>query len=146
RDAMPEKLKRLYATIAEHVDDYVRQPGRSAAVLALSVVFHMSLAFAYFLILRYGVDQPISMLEVLAVLSLATFVAVLPISINGLGVFEGTFIYLFAQYGVPPEVSIVPMILNRGLLIGLSLAGAGLYLLDTPGAPAARPTSADAVG
>jgi uncharacterized protein (TIRG00374 family) len=143
-DAMPEKLKRLQVTIIEHFEDYVRQPGRSAAVLVLSVVFHVSLAYAYFVILRYGTGQPISMLEVMAVLSLSTFVAVLPISINGIGVFEGTFIYLIAQYGVPAEASVVPMILNRGLLIALSLAGAVLYLLDTAGVAPTRPARVDA--
>src|SRR5690606_34950299 len=117
----------------EHMDDYTRQPLRSAAVIAISVVFHVGLGFAYFVLVRYGADQPISMLEMMSALALTTLVAVLPISFNGLGVYEGTFIYLLAQYGVPPDVSVVPMILNRGLLIALSLVGAGIYFLDSAG-------------
>lgn len=128
---VPERFRRLHITITEHFDDYVRQPGRSLAVAAISVCFHVCVAGAYLMILRYGADQPITMLEMLTVLSVSTLVAVLPISINGLGVFEGTFIYLLVQYGVPPDVSIVPMILNRGLLIALSLVGAAAYLLDS---------------
>jgi glycosyltransferase 2 family protein len=129
-NAVPQKVRQLQKTIVEHLDDYLRQPGKSASVIGISLLFHVGVAFAYYLILRYGADQPITMLQVLTVLTVATLVAVLPISINGLGVFEGTFMYLLAQYGVPTEVSIVPMILNRGLLIALSLAGAGAYLFE----------------
>ncbi len=130
RTAVPKRILRLHETIAEHFDDYLRQPGRSLAVAAISVGFHVCVASAYLMILRYGAQQPITMLEMMIVLSVSTLVAVLPISINGLGVFEGTFIYLLAQYGVSADVSIVPMILNRGLLIALSAIGAAAYLLD----------------
>jgi len=143
--AVPEKVRSLVRTVAEHIDDYVRQPSRSIAVILISIVFHVGLAFAFYVLLRYGTDQEISMLQVIAVLAVTTFAAVLPISFNGLGVYEGTFIYLLAQYGVPPDVSIVPMILNRGLLIALSLVGAGLYLLDTASTVAGRAASADVV-
>jgi len=143
--AAPGKLRRPIATVAEHIDDYRRQPGRSLMVILVSIVFHVGLAFAYFMLLRYGADQPISMLHVMTVLAVTTCVAVLPISFNGLGVYEGTFIYLLAQYGVPPDVSVVPMILNRGILIALSLVGAGLYLLDTARVVVdGRPASVDA--
>lgn len=145
RAAVPEKVRRLQATLGEHMDDYVRQPLRSAAAIVISVVFHVGLAFAYFVLLRYGADQPISMLEMMSVLALTTFVAVLPISFNGLGVYEGTFIYLLAQYGVPPDVSVVPMVLNRGMLIALSLVGAGIYVLDSAGFVSGRAASADVV-
>src|SRR5690606_22407742 len=133
RAAVPASVRRLKATVVEHMDDYIRQPLRSSGVIVISIVFHVGLAFAYFVLIRYGADQKISMLQMMSVLALTTFVAVLPISFNGLGVYEGTFIYLLAQYGVPPDVSVVPMILNRGLLIVLSLIGAGVYFLDTAG-------------
>ncbi|HEX6995955.1 MAG TPA: lysylphosphatidylglycerol synthase transmembrane domain-containing protein [Gammaproteobacteria bacterium] len=143
RDALPDNVRRLKETLGEHIDDYVRQPLRSFTVIVISIVFHVGLAFAFFVLLRYGADQPISMLEMMSVLALTTFVAVLPISLNGLGVYEGTFIYLLAQYGVPPDVSVVPMILNRGLLIVLSLVGAGIYVLDTAGFVSGRTARAD---
>lgn len=135
-NALPARLRQLLGTLAEHVDDYVRHPGRSLAVLLISVLFHLTVAYAFFLLLHYGADQPITMLQVVAVLAVTTLAAVLPISFNGLGVYEGTFIYLFAQYGVPPDVSIVPMILNRAALIALSLFGAAAYLLDHTDVPA----------
>jgi len=143
--AVPEKVRALVRTVVEHIDDYARQPRRSIGVILISIVFHVGVAFAYFVLLRYGADQQVSMLQIMAVLAVTTFAAVLPISFNGLGLYEGTFLYLLAQYGVPADVSIVPMILNRGLLIAMSLVGAGLYLLDTAGGVAGRAASADVV-
>ncbi len=141
--AMPEKIRKIYMILLEHGDDYVRQPRQSLGVLAISVVFHVGVAFAYLVVLRYGADQAISLAQVITALSITTLAAVLPISFNGLGVYEGTFIYLLAQYGVPPDVSIVPMLLNRGLMIAMSLVGAGAYLLDTAGDARPRAARAD---
>ena len=143
--ATPEKIRKIFTILVEHWDDYLRQPRRSLGVLGISVVFHLGVAFAYLIILRYGAGQSISMAQLITALSITTLAAVLPISFNGLGVYEGTFIYLLAQYGVPPDVSIVPMLLNRGLLIAMSLAGAGVYLLDTAG-DASRPPAGAEIG
>src|SRR5690606_34878089 len=63
RDAVPASLGRVKAIVVEHMDDYLRQPFRSSAVLAISVVFHVGLAFTYFALIRYGADHEISMLE-----------------------------------------------------------------------------------
>ncbi len=71
-----------------------------------------------------------NLLELLIALVISNLVAVLPISINGLGVYEGTFMYLLGQYGVPYDVSVIPMILNRVLLVPISIVGASFYLLD----------------
>jgi len=145
---VPEKLRTLHGTIAEHFDDYVRQPGRSLAIAAISVGFHLGVACAYLMVLRYGAEQSITLLEVMTVLAVCTLAAVLPISINGLGVFEGTFVYLLSKHGVPADVSIIPVVLNRGMLILLSLVGAVAYLLDSsprriPGSRSANSVSVD---
>jgi len=84
----------------------------------------------------------------MTVLAVCTLAAVLPISINGLGVFEGTFVYLLSKHGVPADVSIIPVVLNRGMLILLSLVGAVAYLLDSsprriPGSRSANSVSVD---
>lgn len=143
--AVPEKFRSLYRTVIEHFDDYARQPVRSLAVIAVTLCFHIVVAFGYYVILRYGTHYSITLPQLLTALTASTLVAVLPVSINGIGVFEGTFIYLLAQYGVPADVSIVAMILNRGLLIALSIVGAGVYLLDSkPSASVAALTPAAA--
>ncbi len=54
-------------------------------------------------------------------------VGLLPISINGLGTIELTFVLLLGLMGVDPEVALAVAILRRLVLLGQSLAGGVLY-------------------
>ncbi|HEU4617218.1 MAG TPA: lysylphosphatidylglycerol synthase transmembrane domain-containing protein [Gammaproteobacteria bacterium] len=127
RSRLPGKLKKLTIDVGEHIDDYGRRPGLTLAAVALSAAFHLMLALAYYLAIRHSGAQHASILELLVALAIGNIVAVLPISFNGIGVFEGAFMYLLAQYGVPYEASVIPMILNRVLLVPLSAIGAAIY-------------------
>lgn len=127
RSRLPHKLRNVTDSLVDHAGDYARRPQLTLAVVAVSVTFHCMLAFAYLLAIRSAGDYGAGLLELLVVLAISNIVAVLPISINGIGVFEGVFMYLLDQYGVPYEASVVPMILNRVLLLPLSVVGAVLY-------------------
>jgi uncharacterized membrane protein YbhN (UPF0104 family) len=127
RSRLPGKLRNMTDSLAEHAGDYAKRPQLMLAVVALSVMFHLMLAFAYYLAIANTGDYNAGLLELLVALAVSNLVAVLPISINGIGVFEGAFMYLLSQYGVPYEVSAIPMILNRVLLVPLSVIGAILY-------------------
>jgi uncharacterized membrane protein YbhN (UPF0104 family) len=127
RSRLPGKLRGMTDSLAEHAGDYVKRLRLTLAVVVLSVVFHLLLAFAYYLAIRNAGNYEAGLLELLVALAVSNLVAVLPISINGIGVFEGAFMYLLWQYGVPYEVSAIPMILNRVLLVPLSAIGAALY-------------------
>jgi uncharacterized membrane protein YbhN (UPF0104 family) len=127
RSRLPGKLRLMTDTLAEHAGDYAQRPQLALAVIGLSAMFHLMLAFAYYLAISNTGSYEAGLLELLVALAVSNLVAVLPISINGIGVFEGAFMYLLSQYGVPYEVSAIPMILNRVLLVPLSVIGAVLY-------------------
>jgi uncharacterized membrane protein YbhN (UPF0104 family) len=127
RARLPGKLRNMTDSLAEHAGDYAKRPQLTVAVVALSVAFHLMLALAYYLVIANTGNYEAGLLELLVALAVSNLVAVLPISINGIGVFEGAFMYLLLQYGVPYEVSAIPMILNRVLLVPLSAIGAVLY-------------------
>ena len=126
---------RLLQIVLEHGMDYLRQPAASAYVMLISFYFHVQNSMTYYLLLRYGAGVDISIPEVFVVLTLVTLVGVLPISINGLGVVDTTFVVLLAIYGVDNDSALAVMLIGRMLLIPVSLIGAGFYLFDRKDLP-----------
>ena len=54
-------------------------------------------------------------------------VGLLPISLNGLGTIELTFVFLLGLMGVEPDMALAVAILRRLVLLGQSLVGGVLY-------------------
>ena len=91
---------RLLRILLEHGKDYLQQPAASAYVMLISFYFHVHNSMIFYLLLRYGAGVDISIPELFVVLTLVNLVGVLPISINGLGVVDITFVFLLGIYGV----------------------------------------------
>ncbi len=121
---------RVLRILLEHGRDYLKQPGATAWAMLVSFFFHVHNSMSFFILLHWGVGAAISLPELFVVLTMVNLVAILPISINGLGVVDGAFIYLAGQYGVGYEAALGVMLISRALLIGISLIGAGFFLAE----------------
>jgi hypothetical protein len=67
----------------------------------------------------------------------------LPISIGGLGLMEGSFVYVMARYGVSPEAGLITMLLSRATLLPMFAAAGVYFMLERKRRPAAgRPLGA----
>ncbi len=121
---------RLVRILVEHWNDYLRQPGASTWVIVVSFLFQLLVSIATFVLLRFGVEASISIPELLVTVTIVNLIAVLPISINGIGVIDGSFVYLVGQYGVGYDAALTVMIVIRLLLIAISFVGAALFLAD----------------
>ncbi len=122
-----KRLPKMLRTVFEHVDDYTTRPGEAAwAVLGISVIFHFISLFWMGLLLR-AVGASVTPWDLAVIASLISVITVLPISINGIGVVDGAFIWLAGQYGVAYESALGFMLLQRALLIPISIAGAVFY-------------------
>ena len=116
--------------VIDHIDDYTRDPTRSVqAVVLVSVLFHVVSLFWMGLLLR-AVGDSISVADLALVAAIISVVAVLPLSINGIGVVDGSFIFLTGQFGVSYEAALSAMLLQRAFLIPISLVGAWFYFRD----------------
>ncbi len=123
---LPEKAR----IVIEHLDDYATDPGASIrAVVIISVVFH-AVSLLWMSTLVRSVGDSIAVHDLALVAALISVVAVIPISINGIGVVDGSFIWLAGQFGVSYEAALGVMLLQRALLIPISLCGAWLYFRD----------------
>lgn len=132
-------VKTVAAKSAEVIADWQGQAARLTGVMALSFVFHgLRIGFIWLLILALGTAvDPVK-------LTMATFAvevaAMLPISIGGLGVMEGSFVYVMGSFGLNNEAGLAGMLMLRVLTLVIGLIGALLYLADGKGNTAAMET------
>jgi hypothetical protein len=80
----------------------------------------------------YGVAAgiPVSFVATLLIVPLASFLILVPISFNGLGIQEGAFMLFFGAVGVEPTQAFVLAIGPRISLLVFSLIGGLVYLAE----------------
>lgn len=103
---------------------WFKKPGSLLLSLAFSWV-HMICLFLSIYIFLADLGYPVSFWMIAGLWSLTYFITQVPISINGYGLQELSFTFLFSQVGgVPPAVSLTVSILIRAYLVIASLPGA----------------------
>jgi uncharacterized protein (TIRG00374 family) len=73
-------------------------------------------------ILAMGMDIDITLLSLLVFLPLITLITLVPVSISGIGIREGAFVFFLGTMGVPPDKA-----MTLSILWFLSLVVAGLW-------------------
>jgi uncharacterized protein (TIRG00374 family) len=124
------KIFNLIKTNSNSLRDYNKNRKLTYRIIIISFLFHIHNSLSFYILLKYGTGSDISLLELYVVLTLVNLISILPISINGIGVVDGAFIYLTGLYGASYEQSLSVMIVIRALLIPLSLVGGTLYFIN----------------
>jgi len=97
--------------------------------LAISLVFNVLLiAVNYLIALSLRVEIPLWYF--LLFIPLISFLLILPISLSGLGVREGGYVYLFAQAGVSAPLALTMSLLFYVLNVASGLIGGVLYAFE----------------
>ncbi len=99
-----------------------------AAVLALLISLS-NCALFFVLLLGWGVSPTVAAGCALLVPAILE-IAMLPISVAGWGVREGTAIVAFGALGVPAEIAFGSSVLFALILLAVSLIGGGLWMID----------------
>lgn len=106
---------------------YRGHPRLLASVGALSVLEQLFPVVTNWLLAR-ALDLPVEFAALLVVMPLTLFLARLPISVGGVGVAEGSIVYLLGLFGIPPEQALALAVLARALdIVVLGLPGAFLW-------------------
>lgn len=132
------KIVDLIKNNIHYLGDYKSNPRATAWIIVVSLLFHIHNSMTFYLLLNYGVGFDISFAEIYVVLTLTNLISILPISINGIGVVDGAFIYLTGLFGASYDQSLSVMVIARAMLIPLSLIGGAYYFL---GKNETRPTN-----
>ena len=118
---------------------WLKKPSALFAALGFALL-HMLFTSSAYTILIQGLGESLALWKVVGLVSLAYFVSLVPISINGYGVQELTVTFLLSQFGgVNFAVSATVAVLHRLLMILVSLPGA----LTLPGVMAKMDRSVD---
>ncbi len=124
--------------------DFSDHPRESALVGVISFVFHANKILVVWLLL-YALGAKASLLELTVAVLVVEVVGLLPISLGGVGVVEGSFIYVMGHSGISEEIGLATMLLMRVLMIPYSLVGGGLYFIVDRDAHDMEPMPPDGV-
>lgn len=121
----PRVRSRIDAAI-DAVRSYSRNQWLVGQALAVSMVANgLSIVNLYLYSQAVGAEISLPQMAVVAPVVLA--VGMLPVSINGIGTIELTFVVLLGAMGVDSHVALAVAILRRVVLLALSLVGGVLY-------------------
>jgi uncharacterized membrane protein YbhN (UPF0104 family) len=126
------KKEALRARLRAVVDSSARALGALSAgdwvwLLLLTLAFHgarllgLLWAAAYF-------GEAVDAFDLVFVLAVTAVAALLPVSIAGLGVVEGSISFLLVAFGVGQTAAISAALINRAVLLLTALIGAAVYV------------------
>lgn len=130
-DRLPDALRRVIEPVRKVAVAIADQAGDRVGIgraLLLSLPFYGTIILAQYLVLEaVGADVPL--LEVALVAPIVPLLALLPLSINGLGLAEGVFVLVYSQLGVAPELALAAAVLRRLVDLANSALGGVLWFL-----------------
>jgi uncharacterized membrane protein YbhN (UPF0104 family) len=121
------KLRIRIVQTWKDVRRWFTSPGCVLTALALSWL-SIAMAFGAFWVITIGMDIRISYWQASAISLITYFIALIPISINGFGIQEGSRTYLLTLMGALPVQATAAAFLIRLVTMGVSLLG-GVRLL-----------------
>ncbi len=98
--------------------------------VVLSVAIQATLSIAPFFVLRSMGYQGINLLPFFIYVPIINVISMIPLSLNGLGVRENSYVILFARAGVPGEVAMAMSLLSFFIVFVYSLAGGIFFMID----------------
>jgi len=100
-------------------------------ILGIDLVYKNSVN-AVVMLLIYGLGYQLSFFEVTLIMFVNATVAMLPISIGGIGVTELSFGYMFHTFGLDSEIGVVISLLIRIVTLPSVLVGWFLFMKERP--------------
>jgi uncharacterized protein (TIRG00374 family) len=134
------RLTRFQAKLQGMVEALQRYRGHRRALgqaIALSVLLQALIIVTYYLI-GAGLNLGVPIAYFFLYVPLITFVAMLPVSVAGLGVREGGAVYFFAKVGVDTATALTMSLVWFSLTLVVSGLGGLAFLLDTHAAKRAQ--------
>ena len=124
-------LSRILGKLHDALHAYRKAPGALAWALAASLLVQFGRILTVYAAARaLGATVPLG--EFLVLVPVTTLITLLPISIAGFGVREGSFVYFFSRVGMAESVAFGLGLLIFGLSLVLWAVGAVLYWRHRP--------------
>ena len=100
--------------------------------LGLSLLYHIgnSVALYYFAL---AANADVSLIPLFFITPLVGLLVMIPVSINGIGIQEGSYVFYLEQIGASGPAALLVAVLARLALLVLSLIGGLLFLVHREG-------------
>jgi uncharacterized protein (TIRG00374 family) len=127
--ALPRRLRHARAIeFANAFEPYRRRPRVVVEAVAISLLYQV-LIVATFVLTDWALSINASLAFYLVAVPVVSVVTMLPISVNGIGVREGAFVFLFTRAGLSGNLGLVLSILYYVSTVAVSLLGGVIYVL-----------------
>ena len=120
-----EKIIRFFGSMQQ----YNQKPMELLKGLGVSVIYQLGAIVTIYL-LAQAIDERLPFTYYLMLMPAVWLVSLVPISLNGLGVREGIFVFLFTSVGMNNDAAVVISLLNLILMILQGIVGSIFFLLD----------------
>jgi uncharacterized protein (TIRG00374 family) len=122
--AKGEKFSR---TLRRATGSFRDHGGALAGTVLLTVFFYVATWFNVLFAFRtFQID--VRMLDIISLLPLAMLISMLPVTLGGLGLVEGAYVFYFALAGVSTESGLIMGLFLRFKLLLIALTGLAMYL------------------
>jgi uncharacterized protein (TIRG00374 family) len=119
-----ERINRLH----EAGTDFGGAWGTIALCIIHSVIIQATLAIAPFFVLLGMGHSDVSIMSFFVYVPIINVISMIPVSLNGLGIRENSYVLLFSRVGLGGEVSLAMSLLSFFIIFVYSLAGGVLFL------------------
>ena len=126
-DWVDARLAKLTLALGRFAD----APGALASSAAGAIVVQ-ALLVAFYAAVARGLHIPVSPWHLAVMVPVSFIVQMIPISVNGFGVREATFVAFFALAGLPAEAAMLLSFMGTAVIMAWSLAGACVHLARRP--------------
>jgi len=91
-------------------------------VLAISLANQLAVIYENFLILL-SIDVHMSFIDLMYIVPLTFFATLLPVTISGVGIREGAFVFFLSRYGYSVEDALAFSLIGYSLMLAMGLTG-----------------------
>lgn len=123
---LPARLAAQLEIFANQLQGFFRTAGLPRWTLASGLIFQLSWVVSQWLMLSALIANA-PFVPVMAASTFSLVVALLPVSLNGLGLREGAFSFLLQRFGVDTEIAVAVALLSLIPILVSSLIG-GMFL------------------
>lgn len=124
------KLTQLSEDLMSSIRVYQSYKTTMIMALALSLLYHVGNSLTlYFVAVAANAEG--AFIPLLFISSLVALLTMIPISVNGLGLQESSFVFYLRQLGVAGPAALLVALLYRAIALILSLVGGLLFITDS---------------
>jgi glycosyltransferase 2 family protein len=125
---LPEKIASKLSSIFESFWHFSRAKSLVFFAFLLGLLLQFNVVLYYYFIAR-GLHMPLSFVETCIVMPILICIQLLPLTPNGIGVREFSYIYLLKGLGVTPGMAVAFSVWDYILTFAYGIVGGILYLL-----------------